>query len=406
MKRGLSVIITIRGEEPHLARTIHNVRQAAGCPVEIITVYDGQMNDDVDADQVLVHLTPRGIGPSRDRGIKAAKYAVVILIDAHMNFEPGFGQKILDHFRLKKNAKDVTCGRCIPSLADLSPEAGNDGYAGARFSLKSEESGGEKWCLSGKWSDQEVNSEIGCVFGACYAFRRAWYEELGSPLLLLSGWWGDEEYLSIASWLAGGRCYLLDYWASHLFRDQPSFKWERTDWMKPTANRSRLIDLFPCEDGLKAELIAWHSLSLRTADAEYIAHLEADRRRPEVKTSKKLWKTWSENVPVFLEKWVDAEAAPLIDRLEMREAARPWKKTTEAPALAAPVAPRVQSRSYIVCPNCGQRESFRVSRTLRAKGEIRRYGRCANFNCKNRGVMVDREGGQVVYWGKDAALYK
>ena len=122
MKQGLSIIITIRGDEPKTLSTIANIRERAGCPVEITAVYDGTPHDPgLPVDQIRGFETPRGIGPARDRGIQDARYAVVMLIDAHMHFEKGFGAKILKHFRKKSNHKDVTCGQCIPSMLDLSP---------------------------------------------------------------------------------------------------------------------------------------------------------------------------------------------------------------------------------------------------------------------------------------------
>jgi len=409
MKQGLSVIMTIRGDEPKAAQTAINARDAAGCPVEVVAVYDGTEPDsDLPVDQILAHRNPRGIGPSRHKGIMAAKYAVVLLVDAHMDFEPGYGKVILEHFRKRSNYKDVTCGRCIPSMLDLSPMSGERGYTGARFSLKSEETGGEKWCLSGKWSAQD-EGEIGCVFGACYGFRRAWYKEIGEPLNLLRGWFGDEEYLSISSWLAGGRVVLLDYWTSHLFRDKPSFDWNRSDMMYPAVNRARLVDLFPAEPMLKEDLHAWLAMSIRSVDQGFISAYNADKVRPEVVEARKLWESWADNVPAFLERWVDAEATPLKQRQKEREAKRPWKSeqppTNRTPVKPAPqpmAAPRVQQRNYIECSNCGQRNSFRVSKTMNVNGGRRRYGRCANPNCKQKGVMVDRTAGQVIYWGKDA----
>lgn len=405
MSRGLSVITTIRGDEPRAEQTLVNMAQKAGCPVEVIAVFDGQMppHEELPCDQLLVHTTPRGIGPSRHRGIKAAKYSVVLLVDAHMDFEQDYGKIILNHYRLKKHAKDVTCGRCIPALADLTPMSGSEGYTGARFTLKSEETGGEKWCLSGKWADQEVNSEIGCVFGACYAFTKKWYDEIGEPLNLLNGWFGDEEYLSIASWLAGGRCYLLDYWVSHFFRDHPSFQWSRDDWMLPSLNRARLIDLFPADPDLKLDLQAWNLLSVRASDDDFVKLQKKDAKRKEVIAAKELWSSWSDNVQGFLSRWVDESAAPLEERLKMRDEARPWKHTTDAPIVAAEApTPRVQSRNYIVCPNCGEYNSLRVDRTVTQGEERRRYGRCGNGNCKIRGVLVNRKDSQIMYWGKQA----
>ena len=421
MKAGLSIVVTIRGDEPKAADTMINAKRQAGCPVELIAVYDGTEPDpDLPVNQILAHRTARGIGPSRHKGVMAAQYSVVLLIDAHMNFQKDFGKTILKHYKNKAHARDVTCGRCVPSMLDLSPMKHEDGtieygYTGARFSLRSEESGGEKWCLSGKWADQKVNTEIGCVFGATYAFRKTWYKKIGEPLDLLRGWYGDEEYLSIASWLAGGRCVLLDYWASHLFRDTPSFNWTRSDMMYPSVNRARMVDLFPAGPELKEDLRAWLELSFRSSDADFQRAYNADRARPEVLKAKILWKKWADRVPEFMERWVDSEAEDLAAREAKRAEARPWKtdapqKSNRTPVKPVPsldvaqTVPRVQRRAYIICKNCGRRNTFRVDRTVRQAGGTVRYGVCNNINCQTRGVMIDRVDSQVMYWGREADL--
>jgi predicted RNA-binding Zn-ribbon protein involved in translation (DUF1610 family) len=290
-------------------------------------------------------------------------------------------------------------------MLDLSPDSATGGYTGARFGLRSNEPGGEFWCLSGKWADQKVNAEIGCVYGACYAMTKSWYKKIGEPLNLLRGWWGDEEYLSISSWLAGGRCFLLDYWVSHLFRDKPSFEYQRDDWMFPALNRKRLVDLYPCDAALKEDLQAWQSASIHSGDADFRAMYEADKQKPIVMEALKLWSTWSKNVPQFAEKWIDSDVRTLAERLQMRLDARPWKRENEVKDAPVVQAPMIQQRAYITCPNCGERNTFRVDRTARDNGTTKRYGKCAVPHCGVRGVLIDRAGSQVMHWGRNADLF-
>lgn len=400
MKPAISVVIATRGEEPRLQQTIQSLRETIETQHEIIVVYDGTEADDtIDADQILYHKASRGCGASRHRGIKSAKYAVVFLCDAHMSFQPGFGEVIAAHFSKKEHAKDVTCGICRPSMLDLSPTGA--GYTGAKFSARSSETAGEHWCMSAKWHDQKPGP-IGAIMGACYAFKRKWYATLGQPLQLLSGWWGDEEYLSAASWLAGGRVVLLDYWAAHLFRDKPAFIWSRAEWMAPLTNRHRLVELLPAPEDEKAGMRAWMQLNPRMCDASYVNAISADMVRPEVMEAQKLWAKWSDRWDI-LASWTDREATPLDKRLAEGKLRRPWQdQPTTAPQVDVP---RVQRRPYIVCLNCGGHNTFIVDRTKKEKGATIRYGKCKMVHCGIRGVMIDRKHDQVMHWGKTADMF-
>jgi len=92
MHRGISVIITVRGQEPYLKQTIANIRAKIGCPFEIITVWDGTKPDvDLDVDQIIHIRSGKGVGPARHAGIQKASNDLIFLTDAHMDFSPGLG---------------------------------------------------------------------------------------------------------------------------------------------------------------------------------------------------------------------------------------------------------------------------------------------------------------------------
>jgi hypothetical protein len=53
--------------------------------------------------------------------------------------------------------------------------------------------------------------------GACYCLRRDWYFQIGSPLAIFEAWGGDEEILSVATWMMGGRVWLLPVTCGHIW---------------------------------------------------------------------------------------------------------------------------------------------------------------------------------------------
>lgn len=384
--RGLSVIITVRGDEPLINKTIANIMAEVGCPVEVIVVYDGEPTMTTElADQVLIHRKVRGVGPSRHKGIEAAKYPVVFLTDAHMNFSKGFGLEVLKHYDDAENAKDLTCGVSYGVSDDLMFDK-KQGRYGCRFVEVSKEPGNEVWVMSGKWADQEPG-EIGCVYGACYAFKKSWYKKIGEPLNVLRGWWGDEEYLSLATRLSGGRCVLLDFKAGHLFRDHPAYATTREDILRRTINRHRLVEMLPCPQATRDMMLARFSANAVTMMADYDSAKAEDDKRPEVIAAKKLWRGWFRRWR-GLAKWTDQAAAKI-------PAARYVTNGNDA----EPVS-RSQVRKEFVCTRCKSHDTFRARTTRRVNGEKRQYGRCCE--CNLPAVKVKRSGIERILWGSDA----
>lgn len=392
MKKAISVIVTVRGNEPFLKPTLANIRTKIGCKHEIIVVYDGDApNTDIDADQIIHLKKARGVGGARHRGIESAIHSIIFLTDSHMNFSQDFGKVILDWYSKKANMNDITCGQMYPCFQQSLIMDKTQRHTGARFVLKSQEQGSEYWAMSGKWARQKVNEPIGCIYGACYAFRREWYKTLGEPLQLLTGWGMDEEYLSAASWLAGGRCVLLEYDAGHLFRDSPSFQTGRNDAMLRLANRMRFIDLLPAPDKTREELSCWLSLNTLAADFGYCEMYKQDAQRKEVIEASKIWAEWDWSK---LEPFIDLVAKPLGDRQAESRRRRPQLSTS---IIATQVkAAMVQMRRVFYCPSCGKINTFRVDRTSKGIEKDVRYGRCGN--CGLRGSKTSRDGFERINW--------
>jgi len=302
--KSISVVITVGENEPYLEQTIANIKNNIACKHEIIVVYDGQQpNNDLPVDQIIHLKSCRGVGPARHVGIKIAKHSLIFLTDAHMDFSNGFGKTILDWHNQSKVASEshLSCGRSI-GLVRAGDELKRDtshNATGARFSFKSIESENQHWIMSGKWAKQNVNGLIGCVYGACYAFSKKWYKAIGEPLALLRGWGMDEEYLSAATWFAGGRVVLLDYEAAHFFKNKKSGDVPEAVKRQFLINQLLFLNLLPLPEADRKNLQEW--LNLNTLLSGH--SIEATKT---IQTAMTLWKSWEWNK---LEPWIDYTTA-------------------------------------------------------------------------------------------------
>jgi glycosyltransferase involved in cell wall biosynthesis/predicted RNA-binding Zn-ribbon protein involved in translation (DUF1610 family) len=388
MKKKISVIITVRGVEPYLNQTIKNIRNKAGCKVEIVCVFDGTEADlKLDADQIVRMKHPVGVGGARHAGIEKAENEIIFLTDSHMDFSQDFGKVILQHHSKKNNVNDLCCGCCVPLVETGGKLFWNNAErcTGARFNFISDEPGGERWVMSGKWAAQKPG-KIGCVYGACYSFRKSHYHSIGAPLQLLTGWGMDEEYLSSATWLSGGRVILLNYDAGHLFRARPSFTTGKMDAFYRQLNRVRYAELLPANEKDKKAMNIALALNSISADRSFDALVESDMGRDQVKRALDLWLKWDWT---RLEKWIDRQQQPLNKRIEDGQRRRTIPITTSR-------IPLVQMRGVFYCPQCGRINTFRIDRTIKTATHDARYGRCGH--CGLHGVKVHQNNFERINW--------
>jgi hypothetical protein len=106
----VSLIITAKCEKL-LCWTVENlIRTAPGA--EIIVVYDGWQTAAALPKSVRCFMPwaiPLGVGPCRDYGIEHAKGEFVVCLDAHMDFEDRWLDKLLAPVR--ENPKAISCSR-------------------------------------------------------------------------------------------------------------------------------------------------------------------------------------------------------------------------------------------------------------------------------------------------------
>ena len=266
MNNDVEIIIAVRGELlENLKRTVEAVVESA--PVCI--VYDGAEYPQagvkpkriIPNERIRVEIPweiPKGPGQARHYGITTSVADIVVLTDAHMTFPGGWIKEITAYLMDDRRKKHLLCCR-TQSLDQNFNSLEKEVLNGAFLAVKTKEVCSEYWAVSAKWNrGGKKSGYINAVMGACYAMRREWYDEIGQPLNILAAWGGDEEILSIATHVMGGKIRLMPiicghvYMATHTGRIVTADEHDRI-W----SNRFAVVDVLPATKKQKKELLAW-----------------------------------------------------------------------------------------------------------------------------------------------------
>ena len=270
---------------------------------------------------------------TRHKGIIQSVGDIIIIIDAHMRFKDDALTIMAKHAE-----KHGLC--CAITHHNEKCEFSKDKrYFGARMTYKVIDRG-QHLALAGKWTDAKKAGEVSCVMGGAYAFTREWYYKVGQPLAMLEGWGGDEESLSIASWLSGQMPHCVDAEIAHRYRPNPP--WQVTELEKRNARFSRLAVIHATVplDSQKRDLIEW-SRKDTPFDNPYIPTSECLR----------VQKAWLE-LPRKYEQWIKQVCGhEIIDQ--------------QTPTTPQRMPNKVVNVEGVKCPCCGLiQESFEVTHTV------------------------------------------
>lgn len=232
MNNQLTVIIPFLNEGIEVKRTIQEIKRTARDEVDVILVNDAS-DDGYDYESLvrqyktdyIIHRTRKGSGPAKQAGINACKTPYFLVIDGHMRFyDNNWWNEIIA--AIENDPRAIYCCRCkawdFETGIEKNTEAGYGSYL--RYFLPENKKVFElKWVLKDIFPEGSL-VDIPCVLGACYAASKEYWNHLrGFDGLKLYSC--EEAYISMKTWMEGGRCRLLkNIQIGHLFRKNFPYK--------------------------------------------------------------------------------------------------------------------------------------------------------------------------------------
>lgn len=234
----LTCIIGFYNENEEIEKTVESIR-ATTKNVQILLV-DDCSDDGYDYENIAkihdcIYLkTPHrmGVAQTRDYGIKNCPTEDFIILDGHMRFF-NFNWDIPMLQAIESNKDSIICfntvvihkNRKINGINVYENEnmeiRGMDGAFGASLNI-----GNNKDDFCAKWCYKPIKEvyrneqmfPIACVFGATYGCNKTWWNYIDGLRGLIS-WGYDEPLMSLKTWLAGGKCLLINnVGVGHIYR--------------------------------------------------------------------------------------------------------------------------------------------------------------------------------------------
>lgn len=293
------IILACRRELPaNLRRTVQNIMATKGADDRLTVVMDGDHGDIgyslPSVNVVKYHDVPRGPGRHRHLAIMDSKADFVALVDGHMTFPSGWLDAICGH--LEGNNQDVTCCHMVGLDHQWRPIPSEGVYDGCHLELCLPEEARKNWWINSVWNKTPLKSGVvGSIMGACYGLTPAFYRAMGQPLAILGAWGGDEEILSAAAWLMGGRCYLLPPTCGHIWaapRLRPPDIDYRERW-EMWANHYAILAALPLSpaenDAMRRHLDRGNDRITRVAEVLAVRSDAIDRARLALSKPKRSW---------------------------------------------------------------------------------------------------------------------
>lgn len=218
----ISVVIPFLNEGTNIRQTLQSLFDTCDLPdIEVILLND-LSTDNFDYQSLSNEFRVRyyqnsvrlGVSGSRDKGVKLASNNIILFLDGHMKFlQPDWASKIAAY--VSSHPLHLFCS--VSVAIDDDWEIDINSAVGAGCAINLDPALGQ--LLDTVWLPFRAdNPAIPCIMGAAYAFDKNFYQHLGG-LHGLAQWGYDEQFLSIKTYLAGGRCTLMsDIIVGHLYR--------------------------------------------------------------------------------------------------------------------------------------------------------------------------------------------
>jgi glycosyltransferase involved in cell wall biosynthesis len=213
-------------EEPTL--TIENILKTTNPElIEIIAIDDcSKEKIKMPSRKEIKHIVNKervGVDASRQIGINESQSPNILIIDAHMRFQVGWFDVLMNCIEREPNT--AWCTSCMQlGYGNMDLSRANAEYTGASLLFVDKDAGPDRPArevLEPKWlpKKQQMEYEIPCILGANYLFTKKWLDHI-KGLEGLKMWGTSEPFLSLKTWLAGGKCKITRKTKiGHKFRD-------------------------------------------------------------------------------------------------------------------------------------------------------------------------------------------
>jgi len=229
----ITIIMPFLNEEEEAVRTVESIYQTAPEEIfDIVAIDDCSENlSNLDKFGNIRYIRNKeriGVDGSRQLDIDMAQTPYVFVIDAHMRFKDDqWLQRVIEC--LEREPETAWCTTCVGlgyGTMDMNKHKGK--YYGANMLFVDSEANAQRPArevLEPKWAPKkdEVEYEIPCILGANYGFSKKWLEHING-LRGLKMWGSSEPFLSLKTWMAGGKCKIrTDIEIGHKFRSNAPY---------------------------------------------------------------------------------------------------------------------------------------------------------------------------------------
>lgn len=274
----LTIIMPYLNEQEEVINTLESIYKTADRSLFNIIAIDDGSRDIYDFSpypevKYIKNSQRMGVDFSRQLGVETADTPYVFVVDAHMRFRnDNWLPKIIDC--LDREPNTAWCCVCVGlGYGSMEMDVQKGKYYGADMLLidaKSDPNRPSRECLEPKWAIKKegIEYELPCILGANYGFSKDWFMYIRG-LKGLRMWGSSEPFLSMKTWMAGGKCKIrTDIEIGHKFRDNAPYatqiaplyanKMYICKTIFPDELGNRIIDCLPKNINFKAatEMIA------------------------------------------------------------------------------------------------------------------------------------------------------
>ena len=230
----ITIVMPYLNEETEPIETIKSIYETADSNLIDIIAIDDNSDKQTDLSQfkdakVVKNEKRLGVDGSRQLGVEMSETPYLFVIDAHMRFRnDNWLDKMLES--VENEPETIWCTICLGlgyGTMNINEHKGE--YCGADMLFidkNADPSRPAREVLEPKWSNARKNDltyDIPCVLGANYVFSREWFDKIHG-LKGLQMWGTSEPFLSIKSWMAGGKCKIrTDVKIGHKFRSNAPY---------------------------------------------------------------------------------------------------------------------------------------------------------------------------------------